>query len=113
MARSVLLIVAALMCSVFPARAQNGPDASAVALERVSGTLLIDGVINEDSDEYIKTPQEWIPVPGSLEAIARLHRANWHIVVATNQSGIARRLYDLDTLARIHVKMHRAVREAG
>ena len=72
-----------------------------------------DGVINEDSPDHIKSPEEWQPIPGSLEAIARLNRAGWHVVVATNQSGIARKLYDLDTLVRIHEKMHRAVREAG
>jgi D-glycero-D-manno-heptose 1,7-bisphosphate phosphatase len=72
-----------------------------------------DGVINEDSPDHIKSPEEWQPIPGSLEAIAWLKRAGWHVVVATNQSGIARRLYDLDTLVRIHEKMHRAVREAG
>jgi D-glycero-D-manno-heptose 1,7-bisphosphate phosphatase len=72
-----------------------------------------DGVINEDSQDHIKSPEEWQPIPGSLEAIARLNRAGWHVVVATNQSGIARKLYDLDTLVRIHEKMHRAVREAG
>lgn len=72
-----------------------------------------DGVINEDSDDYIKSPEEWQPIPGSLEAIARLHRAGWHVVVATNQSGIARDLFDLDTLMRIHKKMHRAVRDTG
>lgn len=72
-----------------------------------------DGVINEDSDEYIKSPQEWKPIRGSLEAIARLHRAGWRVVVATNQSGIARKLFDLDTLARIHETMHRRAIESG
>ena len=72
-----------------------------------------DGVINEDSDEFIKSPTEWNPVRGSLEAIARLHRAGWRVVVATNQSGIARKLFDLDTLARIHETMHRSVIESG
>lgn len=72
-----------------------------------------DGVINEDSDEFIKSPQEWTPIRGSLEAIARLHRAGWRVVVATNQSGIARKLFDLDTLARIHETMHRRVIETG
>ena len=72
-----------------------------------------DGVINEDSDEFIKSPVEWNPVRGSLEAIARLHRAGWRVVVATNQSGIARKLFDLDTLARIHETMHRSVIESG
>ena len=73
-----------------------------------------DGVINEDSDEFIKSPSEWQPIRGSLEAIARLHRAGWHVVVATNQSGIARRLFDLDTLARIHETMlHRVIENGG
>ncbi len=72
-----------------------------------------DGVINEDSDEFIKSPTEWIPIRGSLEAIARLHRAGWRVVVATNQSGVARQLFDLDTLARIHETMHRRVIESG
>ena len=72
-----------------------------------------DGVINEDSDEFIKSPQEWTPIRGSLEAIARLHRAGWRVVVATNQSGIARKLFDLDTLARIHATMHSRAIESG
>ena len=72
-----------------------------------------DGVINEDSDEFIKSPSEWQPLRGSLEAIAQLHRAGWHVVVATNQSGIARQLLSLDTLARIHETMHRCVIESG
>ncbi len=68
-----------------------------------------DGVINEDSDAYIKSPAEWIPIPGSLEAIARLNRADYRVVVATNQSGIARGMFDFDTLNAIHDKMHRAL----
>ena len=72
-----------------------------------------DGVINYDSDDYIKSPEEWIPIPGSLEAIACLTREDYRVVVATNQSGIARGLYDMDTLNRIHAKMHKAVRERG
>src|SRR5688500_9688522 len=72
-----------------------------------------DGVINQDSDQYIKSPQEWLPIPGSLEAVARLSQAGWHVVVATNQSGIARGLYDMGTLNAIHAKMHKAVSLAG
>jgi D-glycero-D-manno-heptose 1,7-bisphosphate phosphatase len=72
-----------------------------------------DGVINEDSDDYIKSPEEWEPIEGSLEAIARLHRAGYRILVASNQSGVARGLYSLDTLAQIHNKMLAAVRERG
>lgn len=64
-----------------------------------------DGVINEDSDDYIKSPDEWVPVPGSLEAIARLTHAGWDIAVATNQAGVGRGLYTLDTMHAIHNKM--------
>ena len=66
-----------------------------------------DGVINQDSDEYIKSPEEFIPIEGSLAAIASLKQAGYKIVVATNQSGIARGLYDLDTLHRMHDKLGR------
>lgn len=72
-----------------------------------------DGVINEDSDAYIKSPDEWHPIPGSLEAIARLVKAGYRIAVATNQSGVARGLFDMATLASIHEKMHQAVAAAG
>jgi D-glycero-D-manno-heptose 1,7-bisphosphate phosphatase len=72
-----------------------------------------DGTINQDSDNYIKSPLEWKPIPGSLEAIARLTQGGWRCVVATNQSGIARGLFDMATLNAIHVQMHRAVNQAG
>lgn len=72
-----------------------------------------DGTINHDSDQYIKSPLEWKPIPGSLEAIARLTHAGWRVVVATNQSGIARGLFDMATLNAIHAEMHRAVALAG
>ncbi len=72
-----------------------------------------DGVINHDSDAYIKSPDEWRPLPGSLEAIARLHREGYKVLVATNQSGVARGLLDMDTLGRIHAKMVDAVRAKG
>lgn len=72
-----------------------------------------DGVINEDSDEYIKSPQEWIPIPGSLEAIARLNKANYRVVVATNQSGIARGYIDLGTLNAMHRKMNDLLAQLG
>lgn len=65
-----------------------------------------DGVINEDSDDYIKSPEEFIPLPGSLEAIARLHRAGYAIAVATNQSGIARGYFDIQTLNLMHEKFY-------
>jgi D-glycero-D-manno-heptose 1,7-bisphosphate phosphatase len=66
-----------------------------------------DGVINRDSDEYIKSAEEWIPIPGSIEAIARLYHAGYRIVVATNQSGLARKLFSIDALNAIHRKMFR------
>lgn len=72
-----------------------------------------DGVINEDSDNYIKSPEEWRPIPGSLDAIALLTRHGFRVVVLTNQSGIARRLFSPAMLEAIHDKMRTAVREAG
>src|SRR3990167_5219043 len=72
-----------------------------------------DGVINFDSDLYIKTPDEWRPIPGSLEAVAELNRAGFHVVVATNQSGIARGLYDIHTLDEIHEKIMRELAALG
>ncbi len=72
-----------------------------------------DGVINEDSDSFIKTPDEWVELPGSLEAIARLTKAGYKIVVATNQSGLGRGLFDIMTLNAIHQKMQNAVKAAG
>jgi D-glycero-D-manno-heptose 1,7-bisphosphate phosphatase len=72
-----------------------------------------DGVINFDSDAYIKSPREWKAIPGSLEAIARLTQAGYHVVVATNQSGVGRGLFEMATLNKIHDKMHLAVGRAG
>ncbi len=72
-----------------------------------------DGVINHDSDAYIKSPEEWRPIPGSLEAIARLSQSGYRIAVATNQAGVARGLFDLSMLGRIHSKMQAAVSDAG
>lgn len=63
-----------------------------------------DGVINYDSDEYIKSPEEWRPIPGSLEAIAKLNQHDFRVLIATNQSGIARGFYDVPTLDLIHTK---------
>jgi D-glycero-D-manno-heptose 1,7-bisphosphate phosphatase len=72
-----------------------------------------DGVINQDSAAYIKSPREWKPIPGSLEAIARLTQSGYHVVVATNQSGVGRGLFEMSTLNAIHDKMHLAVGQAG
>ena len=81
-----------------------------------SGRLIIldrDGVINHDSDLFIKTPDEWRPIPGSLEAIARLNHAGYRVVVATNQSGVGRGLLDITTLNAIHERMHRSLAQVG
>jgi len=72
-----------------------------------------DGVINEDSANFIKSPDEWVPIPGSLEAIARLNHAGYRVVIATNQSGVGRGLFDLHTLNLIHRKMYRMAQEIG
>ena len=79
------------------------------------GLVIIDrdGVINENSDEYIKSVAEWRPIAGSLEAIAALYRAGWRVAVVTNQSGVGRGLYDEETLAAIHGHMRERVRAAG
>jgi D-glycero-D-manno-heptose 1,7-bisphosphate phosphatase len=72
-----------------------------------------DGVINFDSDKFIKSPEEWKPIPGSLEAIARLNKNGYRVVVASNQSGVGRGLLDMATLNAIHAKMHKALSQYG
>ncbi|NBW24930.1 MAG: D-glycero-beta-D-manno-heptose 1,7-bisphosphate 7-phosphatase [Betaproteobacteria bacterium] len=72
-----------------------------------------DGTINADRDDYVKSSAEWLPLPGALEAIARLNQAGWHVVVATNQSGIGRGLFDMETLNAMHSKMHSLLAAVG
>lgn len=72
-----------------------------------------DGTINEDSAEYVKSPSEWQPLPGALEAIARLNHAGWHVVVASNQSGLGRGLFDVASLNAMHAKMHTMLAAVG
>lgn len=72
-----------------------------------------DGVINFDSDKFIKSPDEWQPIPGSLEAVARLNQNGYRVVVASNQSGVGRGLFDMATLNAIHAKMHKALAQFG
>ena len=72
-----------------------------------------DGVINFDSDKFIKNPDEWKPIPGSLEAVARLSQNGYRVVVASNQSGVGRGLFDMATLNAIHAKMHKALAQFG
>ena len=64
-----------------------------------------DGTINADSQDYIKSAEEWQALPGALEAIARLNHAGWHVVIASNQSGLGRGLFDVASLNAMHAKM--------
>ena len=72
-----------------------------------------DGTINEDREDFVKSPDEWVPLPGALEAIARLNHAGWHTVVATNQSGLGRGTFDMATLNAMHVKMNQMLAKQG
>jgi len=72
-----------------------------------------DGTINEDRDDYVKSAEEWEPIPGALEAIARLNHSGWHTVVASNQSGIGRGLFDMAALNAMHLKMHQLLAKQG
>jgi D-glycero-D-manno-heptose 1,7-bisphosphate phosphatase len=72
-----------------------------------------DGTINEDSADFVKSAEEWVPIPGALEAIARLNHAGWHTVIATNQSGLARGLFDMAGLNAIHARMNRELAALG
>jgi D-glycero-D-manno-heptose 1,7-bisphosphate phosphatase len=82
----------------------------------VTGRLVIldrDGVVNHDSEDFIKSPAEWRPIDGSIEAIARLSAAGFTVAIASNQSGLARKLLDRPALEAIHDKLRKAVRDAG
>ena len=72
-----------------------------------------DGVINQDSPEFVKSPDEWIPLPGALEAIARMNQAGYRVVIATNQSGLGRGLFDAATLNAIHIKLKTQLAKVG
>lgn len=72
-----------------------------------------DGTINEDSAEFVKSPEEWCPLPGALEAIARLNHAGWHVVIASNQSGLGRGLFDVSQLNAMHAKMNTLLGAVG
>jgi D-glycero-D-manno-heptose 1,7-bisphosphate phosphatase len=72
-----------------------------------------DGVINEDRDDYVKSSEEWIPLPGSLEAIALLNQAGYLIAVATNQSGLARGYFNINDLHAMHSKMDKLLQPLG
>ena len=72
-----------------------------------------DGTLNRSRDDYVASADEWEPLPGALEAVARLNQGGWHVVLATNQSGIGRGLFDMASLNEIHTKMHRQLSAAG
>ncbi len=72
-----------------------------------------DGVLNQYRDDHVKAPHEWQPVPGALEAVARLNHAGWHAVVATNQAGIGRGLLDMASLNAVHRRMMQELAECG
>ncbi|MFM2066149.1 MAG: D-glycero-beta-D-manno-heptose 1,7-bisphosphate 7-phosphatase [Pseudomonadota bacterium] len=72
-----------------------------------------DGTLNEDSDDYIKSVDEWVPLPGALEAVARLNQEGWRVVLATNQSGLGRGLFDMATLNAMHLKMNTLLAQHG
>lgn len=72
-----------------------------------------DGTLNPDPEDYLRSPDDWQPLPGALEAVARLNQVGWRVVVATNQSGLGRGLFDIATLNDIHARMHKALAQAG
>jgi D-glycero-D-manno-heptose 1,7-bisphosphate phosphatase len=72
-----------------------------------------DGTVNEDRDDFVKSPEEWVPLPGALEAIARLNHAGWHTVLATNQSGLGRGLFDMAMLNAMHARMNQMLAKHG
>jgi D-glycero-D-manno-heptose 1,7-bisphosphate phosphatase len=72
-----------------------------------------DGTLNRSRDDYVASADEWEPLPGALEAVARMNQSGWHVVLVTNQSGIGRGLFDMASLNAIHTKMHRTLTTAG
>lgn len=89
-----------------PAGYRRLPGRGLVVLDR-------DGVLNRDSRDFVKSPDEWVPLPGSIEAAARLSRSGFTVAVATNQSGLARGYFDRRTLSAMHRKLRRLVERAG
>lgn len=72
-----------------------------------------DGILNEYREGHVTDPQEWVPVPGALEAVARMNHAGWHVVVATNQSGIGRGMIDMSAVNAVHAHMHQQLQLQG
>lgn len=88
---------------------------AATSAQTRTGLIILDrdGVINQDSPDFVKSPDEWIPLPGALEAIARMNQAGYRVVIATNQSGLGRGLFDAATLNAIHVKLKTQLAKVG
>ncbi len=72
-----------------------------------------DGILNEYREDHVKSPAEWVPVPGALEAVARLNHAGWHVVVATNQAGIGRGMIDMAAINAVHAAMIQQLHACG
>jgi D-glycero-D-manno-heptose 1,7-bisphosphate phosphatase len=72
-----------------------------------------DGILNEYRQGHVTAPEEWVPVPGALEAVARLNHAGWHVVLATNQSGIGRGMIDMSAVNAVHARMHQLLQAQG
>jgi len=72
-----------------------------------------DGTLNQDPEDYLRSADDWLPLPGAVDAVARLNQAGWRVVIASNQAGIGRGLFDVATLNEIHARMHKALAEAG
>jgi D-glycero-D-manno-heptose 1,7-bisphosphate phosphatase len=72
-----------------------------------------DGILNDFREDHVKAPEEWYPIPGALEAVARLNHAGWHAVVATNQSGIGRGMIDMASVNAVHAHMLRQLMAVG
>lgn len=72
-----------------------------------------DGILNEYREDHVKAPEEWVPIPGALEAVSRLNHAGWHAVVATNQAGIGRGLIDMASINAVHAYMNRRLMDQG
>jgi len=77
-----------------------------IAIER-------DGTLNQVPEDFMRSPDDWVPVPGALEAVARLNQAGWRVVVYSSQSGLARGLFDMSTVNEVHTRMHKLLAEAG
>lgn len=72
-----------------------------------------DGTLNQYRDDHVKSPEEWVPIPGALEAVSKLNHSGWHVVVATNQAGLGRGLFDMASLNTVHAKMNDLLAKHG